>query len=85
MYSADELLANLPDFDRTKIRAGNSPYSQPTMPGEQRLTPRMQEPRNEVPLRLGPSLKQASGSGLEFLEGYLPEIIAQLIESSRLG
>jgi|MudIll2142460700_1097286.scaffolds.fasta_scaffold2269653_2 hypothetical protein len=85
MYGTEELLANLPDFERMKIRGGKSPYGQPTMPGEQRLIPRMQEHTGPRPMLLDPSLKEARRPGMEFLDEYLPEIIAQLIETAQQG
>lgn len=81
MYSAQELLANMPDFARMKIRGGESPYRQPVIPGEQRLTPEMQEPV-DLRRRLGPAPKQAKTSGREFLDAYIPELLAQITPGS---
>ena len=76
MYGTEELLANLPDFERMKIRGGQSPYKEPVIPGEQRLTPEMQE-MIDLRRRLGPGVKQAGISEIEFLNAYIPEMLAQ--------
>lgn len=72
MYgSIAELMANLPDFQRMKVTGGESKYRQPVMPGEQRLTPDMQE-RMQQNLRLpARGLPQAQVSPEEFLFAYL--------------
>lgn len=72
MYgSIAELLANMPDFQRMKVQGGESKYRQPVIPGEERLTPRMQE-RMEQDLRLPQrGLPQAQMSPEEFLIAYL--------------
>ena len=68
MYgSIAELMANQPDFDRMKIRGGESPYREPVMPGEQRLIPSMQE-------KLRPALPPVRKAANDLLE----EAIAQV-------
>lgn len=53
-----ELLATLGDdiYKKGTIPRGNSGYTQPILPGEQRLIPRMQEPRMQEQLPMRPSL-----------------------------
>lgn len=60
-------MANQPDFNRMKIRGGESPYREPVMPGEQRLLPSMQE-------KLQPALPPIRKAATDFLE----EAIAQV-------
>jgi hypothetical protein len=74
-------LANLPDFNRTKIPGGESRFRQPVIPGEQRLTPEMREPV-DMRRRLGPSLKEAKTTGKDFLDAYIPELLAQITPGS---
>ena len=67
MYTAEELIANLPDFERVRIRGGSSPYREPTLPGEERLMPNMQE-------KLQPALppvRKAQMDSEEFLASYI--------------
>jgi len=53
-----ELLAIVGDdiYKKGTIPRGNSGYTQPILPGEQRLIPRMQEPRMQEQLPMRPSL-----------------------------
>ena len=53
-----ELLANVGGeiYKKGTIPRGNSGYTQPILPGEQRLIPRMQEPRMQEQLPMRPSL-----------------------------
>ena len=68
MYgSIAELMANQPDFNRMKIRGGESPYREPVMPGEQRLIPSMQE-------KMQPALPPVRKAAEDLLE----ETIAQV-------
>ena len=60
-------MANQPDFNRMKIRGGESPYREPVMPGEQRLVPSMQE-------KLQPALPPVRKAAEDLLE----ETIAQV-------
>lgn len=65
--SIAELIANQPDFNRMKIRGGESPYREPVMPGEQRLVPSMQEK-----LQPGlPPVRKAQADSRDFLDDYL--------------
>lgn len=64
-FMADRgLAANQPDFNRMKIRGGESPYRQPVMPGEQRLLPEMQE-------KMRPALPPVRKAADDFLTEYL--------------
>lgn len=68
MYgSIAELMANEPNFDRMKIRGGETPYREPAMPGEERLLPSMQE-------KLRPALAPVRKAANDLLE----EAIAQV-------
>lgn len=80
MYTTEELLANLPDFERMRIRGGQTPYQQPVLPGEQRLLPEMQE-------KLQPSLppvRKAQMDATDFLNARLQEygLLSQAAPSS---
>jgi hypothetical protein len=69
MYTAEEILANLPDFGRTQIPGGSSGYREPILPGEERLLPNMQE-------KLQPALppvKKAQMDAQDFLNSRLQE------------
>ena len=69
MYTLEQLLANVPDFERTRILGGQSPYKQPIMPGEQRLIPAMQEKMQPAL----PPVKQAGVDPYDFLNARLAE------------
>lgn len=72
MYTTEELLANLPDFERVRIQGGRTPYAQPALPGEERLMPNMQE-------KLQPALppvRKAQRDADEFLSSYLLDLLA---------
>lgn len=72
MYTAEEILANLPDFGRTQIPGGSSPYREPVLPGEERLLPNMQE-------KLQPALppvKKAQMDSDEFLARYIAGMLS---------
>jgi len=67
MYTAEEILANLPDFGRNQIPGGSSGYREPVLPGEQRLMPNMQE-------KLQPALppvRKAQMDAEDFLASYI--------------
>ena len=68
MYgSIAELMANQPDFNRMKIRGGESPYREPVMPGEQRLIPSMQEKMQPAL----PPVQKAQTDANRFLDEYM--------------
>lgn len=68
MYgSIAELMANMPDFERMRVREGSSPFRQPILPGEERLVPTMQE---KLPPAL-PPVRKAEIDSRQFLEDYL--------------
>jgi hypothetical protein len=68
MYgSIAEFLANQPDFDRMKIRGGASPFKQPVVPGEERLTPDMQE-------KMQPALPPVRKAANDMLEEYIAQV-----------
>lgn len=72
MYTVEDILANLPDFDRTRIPGGGSTYREPTLPGEERLLPNMQE-------KLQPALppvRKAQMDSEAFLAEYLMGMMA---------
>lgn len=72
MYTTEELLANLPDFERVRIQGGRTPYAQPALPGEERLMPNMQE-------KLQPALppvRKAQMDSEAFLVDYLAGMLA---------
>lgn len=71
MYgSIAELMANQPDFGRTTIPGGSSPFRQPVLPGEERFLPEMQE-------KLQPALPPVRKAATDLLNEYIGEI-AQL-------
>lgn len=75
MYgSIAELMANQPDFNRMKIRGGESPYRQPVMPGEQRLLPEMQE-------KLQPALSPVRKAATDLMEEYIAQLAPQNVRN----
>ena len=75
MYgSIRELMANQPDFNRMKIRGGESPFRQPVMPGEERLTPDMQE-------KMQPALPPVRKAAEEMLEGYIAQLAPSMVRN----
>ena len=75
MYgSIRELMANQPDFNRMKIRGGESPFKQPVMPGEERLTPDMQE-------KMQPALPPVRKAAEEMLEGYIAQLAPSMVRN----
>ena len=76
MYgSIAELMANQPDFDRMKIRGGESPYREPVMPGEQRLIPSMQE-------KLRPALPPVRKAANDLLEEAIAQLAPQMVRNA---
>jgi hypothetical protein len=73
VYTTEELLANVPDFERVRILGGESPYRQPVIPGEQRLVPSMQEQLrpNLPPVR---KAQMDLGDPNAFLSQYISEL-----------
>lgn len=68
MYgSIADLMANQPDFNRVKLRGGESPYRQPVMPGEQRLLPEMQQ-------KLQPALPPVRKAANDLMEEYIAQV-----------
>ena len=65
-------MANQPDFNRMKIRGGESPYREPVMPGEQRLIPSMQE-------KLQPALPPVRKAAEDLLEETVAQIAPRML------
>ena len=68
------MLANQPNFDRMKIRGGDSPFIRPVMPGEERLTPEMQE-------KMQPALPPVRKAAEEMLEGYIAQLAPSMVRN----
>lgn len=86
--SIGELMANLPDFDKNRLEGGRSPYSQPVMPGEQRLIPRMQDMQDKLQPAL-PPVRKAQIDADQFLTDYLmgfsrPMALTESLRDERL-
>lgn len=78
----------MPDFDRTRIRGGASPYAEPVMPGEQRLIPRMQDMQDKLQPALPPVRKAQIDAGQfleEFLLGQMRPSVAQIAPKNLPG
>ena len=75
MYgSIGELMANMPDFERMKVRGGASPFRLPAIPGEERLTPEMQE-------KMQPALPPVRKAAEEMLEGYIAQLAPSMVRN----
>lgn len=72
--SIAELMANQPDFNQMKIRGGESPYSQPVIPGERRLLPEMQE-------KLRPALPPVRKAANDLMEEYIAQLAPQNVRN----
>jgi hypothetical protein len=67
MYTTEDLIANLPDFERVRIRGGQTPFQKPVLPGEERLLPEMQDKLQ----RSLPPVRKAQLDVESFLEDYM--------------